>query len=98
VLRQQLLTGPARQFCTPEIWEQYKDTKSSGPAKWTMARAINSGVSYPSSFVGCHAGDAESYDEFKDFFYPVVQVTAVTTILVCESLRNASQWQSTAVY
>jgi protein-arginine kinase len=66
-------TSLCAQFCTPEIWEQYKDTKSSGPAKWTMARAINSGVSYPHSFVGCHAGDAESYDEFKDFFYPVVQ-------------------------
>ena len=23
--------------------------------------------------MGCHAGDAESYDEFRDFFYPVVQ-------------------------
>jgi len=66
-------TSLCAQFCTPEIWEQYKDTKSSGPAKWTMARAINSGVSYPHSFVGCHAGDAESYDEFKDFFYPVIQ-------------------------
>ena len=28
---------------------------------------------YPSSFVGCHAGDLESYDDFKDFFYPVIQ-------------------------
>eukprot|EP01051_Picozoa_sp_SAG22_P010206 SAG22_NODE_904_length_6586_cov_3.133498_1_plen_155_part_10 len=35
--------------------------------------AVNSGVLYPSSFVGCHAGDAESYDDFKDFFYPVIQ-------------------------
>jgi protein-arginine kinase len=45
---------------------------SSGPAKWTLARAINSGVMYPSSFVGCHAGDVESYDDFKDFFYEVI--------------------------
>ena len=28
---------------------------------------------YPSSFVGCHAGDSASYDDFKDFFYPVIQ-------------------------
>ena len=26
-----------------------------------------------SSFVGCHAGDKESYDDFKDFFYPVIE-------------------------
>ena len=61
-------------MCTPELWEKYKDTVSSGPAKWTLARAINSGVLYPHSFVGCHAGDLESYDDFKDFFYPVIQM------------------------
>ncbi len=66
-------TSLCAQFCTPEIWEQYKDTVSSGPAKWTLARAINTGVRYPSSFVGCHAGDSGSYDDFKDFFYPVIQ-------------------------
>ena len=38
-----------------------------------MARAINTGVMYPSSFVGCHAGDRESYDDFKEFFYPVIE-------------------------
>ena len=38
-----------------------------------MARAVNSGCMYPTSFVGCHAGDYESYDDFKDFFYPVIQ-------------------------
>lgn len=46
---------------------------SSGPAKWSLARAINTGVMYPESFVGCHAGDAESWDDFKDFFYPVIE-------------------------
>ena len=61
------------KFCTPEIWEQYKDTVSSGPAKWTLARAVNTGVQNKSSFVGCHAGDYESWDEFKDFFYPVIE-------------------------
>jgi protein-arginine kinase len=66
-------TSLAAKFCTPDIWEQYKDSVSSGPAKWTIARAINSGVMFPHSFVGCHAGDAESYDDFKDFFYPVIQ-------------------------
>jgi len=66
-------TALCAKFCTPEIWEQYKDTKSTGKAGWTLARAINSGVMYPSSFVGCHAGDRESYDDFKDFFYPVIE-------------------------
>jgi creatine kinase len=66
-------TSLCAQFATPEIWEQYKDKVSSGPAKWTLARAINTGVMYPSSFVGCHAGDSSSYDDFKDFFYPVIQ-------------------------
>jgi len=66
-------TSLAAKFCTPEIWAKYKDQKSTGQAKWTMARAINSGISYPSSFVGCHAGDRESYDDFSEFFYPVIE-------------------------
>ena len=66
-------TSLAAKFCTPDIWEQYKDSVSSGPAKWTIARAINSGVMFPHSFVGCHAGDAESYDDFKDIFYHAIQ-------------------------
>jgi len=66
-------TSLSSKFCTQEIWDQYKDKNSTGPAKWSIARAINSGTMYPSSFVGCHAGDKESYDEFKDFFYPVIQ-------------------------
>lgn len=61
------------QVCTREVWDKYKDVVSSGPAKWTLARAINTGVMYPDSFVGCHAGDKESYDDFKDFFYPVIE-------------------------
>ena len=63
----------AAKFCTPEIWEKYKDKKSTGKAEWTMARAINSGISFPGSFVGCHAGDRESYDDFSEFFYPVIE-------------------------
>jgi len=63
----------AARFCTQEVWDKYKNKKSTGAAKWTLARAINSGISYPSSFVGCHAGDRESWDDFKDFFYPVIE-------------------------
>ncbi|MFK5927831.1 MAG: phosphagen kinase, partial [Desulfuromusa sp.] len=66
-------TSLCAQVCTPEVWAKYKDVASSGPAKWTLARAINTGVMYPDSFVGCHAGDRESYDDFRDFFYPVIE-------------------------
>ena len=66
-------TSLAAKMCTQEIWDKYKDVKSTGPANWTLARAINSGISYPDSFVGCHAGDKESYDDFSDFFYPVIE-------------------------
>jgi protein-arginine kinase len=66
-------TSLCAKMCTQEVWDKYKDVKSSGPAKWTLARAINSGISYPESFVGCHAGDKESYDDFADFFYPVIE-------------------------
>lgn len=70
-------TALAAKFATPEVWAKYKNKKSSGPAKWTLARAINTGIMYPSSFVGCHAGDRESYDDFADFFYPVIEVNAL---------------------
>jgi len=61
------------KYCTPEVWGKYKNTVSSGPAKWTMARTINSGVMNPTSFVGCHVGDMESYDDFQDFWYPLIE-------------------------
>ncbi|MEL6172229.1 MAG: hypothetical protein AAFR02_09485, partial [Pseudomonadota bacterium] len=66
-------TSLAAQVCTPELWDKLKDKQSTGPAKWTMARTINTGVMYPESFVGCHAGDRESYDDFSEFFYPVIE-------------------------
>lgn len=66
-------TSLMAKFATQEIWDQYKDMKSTGKAGWTLARAINTGTMHPSSFVGCHAGDRESYDDFKDFFYPVIE-------------------------
>lgn len=63
----------AVQFCTEEIFNKYKDTVSTGPAEWTIARTINSGVQNPTSFVGCHVGDMQSYDDFSEFWYPVVE-------------------------
>ena len=43
---------------TKELFEKLKDTKSKNG--WTLARAINTGTCYPSSFMGCHAGDQDS--------------------------------------
>jgi len=57
---------------TEDLFNKLKDhkTKSAG---WSIARAINTGVQYPGSFVGIHAGDLESYIDFKDIFQPVVE-------------------------
>lgn len=60
------------QTMTPEIFEKYKDLKTKS-AGWTIARAINTGTCYPTSFVGCHAGDLESYHLYKDLFFPVIE-------------------------
>jgi creatine kinase len=48
---------------THELFDKLKDLKT--PSGWTLARAINTGTCHPTSFVGCHAGDLESYDMFK---------------------------------
>lgn len=58
------------QVMTKELFEKLNQTSSSG---WTIARSINTGVCYPGSFVGCHAGDMDSYKVFKDLFYPVIE-------------------------
>ena len=59
------------QCITKELFEEYKDIKSK--SGWTIARAINTGTTNPTSFTGCHAGDLDSYYTFKDFFFPVVE-------------------------
>ena len=54
-----------------DIFEKYRNLKTKNG--WTIARAINTGVLYPESFWGCHAGDLESYHLFKDFYYPLIE-------------------------
>lgn len=54
-----------------ELFEKLKTVKT--PSGWTISRAINTGTCYPSSFVGCHAGDLESFTSFKELFYPVIE-------------------------
>ena len=60
------------QVMTKEIFDKLKGLKSASGG-WTIARAINTGSLYPTSFVGCHAGDLESYTLFKDLFHPVIE-------------------------
>jgi len=60
------------QAMTKEKFEAMKNHKTK-TAGWTIARAINTGTCYPSSFVGCHAGDHESYTDFSELFKPVIE-------------------------
>lgn len=59
------------QVMSEEIFDKYKDKKTKA-GNWTIARAINTGTCYP-SFVGCHAGDLESYHLFSELFRPVIE-------------------------
>lgn len=43
------------KIISKELFEKYKDHKTK--SGWTISRAINTGTQYPSSFIGCHAGD-----------------------------------------
>ena len=60
------------QVMTKEIFDEYRNHKTA-KAGWSIARAINTGVCYPNSFVGCHAADRESYYDFAKLFHPVVE-------------------------
>ncbi|HIP40523.1 MAG TPA: arginine kinase [Desulfocapsa sulfexigens] len=60
------------QAMNKEKFEALKNHKTR-TAGWTIARAINTGTLYPSSSVGCHAGDHESYSDFKVLFQPVIE-------------------------
>jgi creatine kinase len=55
-----------------ELFDKLKNHKTA-KAGWTIARAINTGVCYPSSFVGCHAADLESYKDYSELFNPVIE-------------------------
>lgn len=61
-----------RKALTPELFEKLKDHKTA-TGGWTLARAINTGIVNQDSLVGCHAGDAESYTDFRELFDPVIE-------------------------
>ncbi len=60
------------QAMSREVFEGLKDHRTA-TAGWSIARAINTGVINPDSSVGCHAGDRESYFDFKELFHPVIE-------------------------
>ena len=37
-------------------------------------RLLSSGVMHPDSGCGCHAGDHESYEMYKELFHPVIEM------------------------
>lgn len=61
------------QFMDEEMFNRYKDIVSPGNGRWTIARAINTGVMFPRAYMGIHAGDTESYDTFLDIYKPCVE-------------------------
>jgi len=59
------------QCMSKEIFNSLKDHKTANG--WTLARAINTGTTNTNSFMGCHAGDLESYTDFAPLFNGVVE-------------------------
>ena len=60
------------KYLTKEVFEKLKDKKTS--TGFTIARAVNSGVlNKEKSLIGCHAGDADSYVTFAEFFDPLIE-------------------------
>ena len=60
-----------RKLLTPELFEKYKNVKSS--KGFTFSNAIQCGVMKPHLGVGITAGDEECFEIFKDIYYPVVK-------------------------
>jgi creatine kinase len=61
------------QRVTEEMFNACKDKTSGGPGNWTVARAMNSGMTHPTCMMGCHVGDTESYDTFIEVYKPLVE-------------------------
>lgn len=56
---------------TPELFEKLKDLKTS--KGYSLSNAIMTGVVTPHLGVGCTAGDEESWELFKELYYPVIK-------------------------
>jgi len=58
------------KFTTPELWAKLKDAKTS--KGYTLSNAVQTGCLIPHLGVGCTAGDEESWEVFKDLYFPVI--------------------------
>lgn len=56
---------------TPEVFEKLKDKKTS--KGYSLSNVILTGVVTPHLGVGATAGDEESWEVFKDLFYPIIK-------------------------
>lgn len=56
---------------TPEIFEKLKDQQSN--KGYTLSNVIMTGVVTPHLGVGATAGDEDSWEVFKDLFYPIIK-------------------------
>lgn len=56
---------------THEVFDKLKDVKTS--KGYTLSNAIMTGVVTPHLGVGATAGDEESWEAFKDLYYPIIK-------------------------
>jgi len=56
---------------TPELFNKLKDLKTS--KGYSLSNAIQTGVVTPHLGVGATAGDEESWEVFKDLYYPIIK-------------------------
>lgn len=54
------------KYATAEQWKEYAELKTK--LGFQFRDAINTGLQNPTSYVGCHFGDFESYTLYKTFF------------------------------
>mmetsp|Transcript_23543 Transcript_23543/g.21418 ORF Transcript_23543/g.21418 Transcript_23543/m.21418 type:complete len:1061 (-) Transcript_23543:928-4110(-) len=58
------------KYLTPELFERLKDVKTS--KGYSLSNVIQTGVLTPELSLGITAGDADSYEIFKDLFDPII--------------------------
>eukprot|EP01038_Epipyxis_sp_PR26KG_P005764 gene5764-7956_t len=56
---------------TKELFEKYKNIQTS--KGYTLSNAIQTGVVTPHLAVGCTAGDEESWELYKDLYFPIIK-------------------------
>jgi creatine kinase len=60
-----------RKVLSPAVFDKLKDLKTS--KGYTLSNAVMTGVVTPHLGVGATAGDEESWELFKDLYYPIIK-------------------------